>query len=35
MSNVEINELPPLKVNVPSFLVKTYEILEVKFIKSK
>ncbi|CAD8145205.1 unnamed protein product [Paramecium pentaurelia] len=28
MSNQDINELPPLKVNVPSFLMKTYEILE-------
>ncbi|CAD8064498.1 unnamed protein product [Paramecium sonneborni] len=28
MSNQDINELPPLKVNVPSFLLKTYEILE-------
>ncbi|CAD8158555.1 unnamed protein product [Paramecium octaurelia] len=28
MSNQEINELPPLKINVPSFLLKTYEILE-------
>ncbi|CAD8060403.1 unnamed protein product [Paramecium primaurelia] len=28
MSNQDINELPALKVNVPSFLLKTYEILE-------
>ncbi|CAK81809.1 unnamed protein product (macronuclear) [Paramecium tetraurelia] len=28
MSNQDINELPALKVNVPSFLMKTYEILE-------
>ncbi|CAK77279.1 unnamed protein product (macronuclear) [Paramecium tetraurelia] len=28
MSNQDINELPTLKVNVPSFLLKTYEILE-------
>ncbi|CAK68832.1 unnamed protein product (macronuclear) [Paramecium tetraurelia] len=28
MSNQDINDLPALKVNVPSFLMKTYEILE-------
>ncbi|CAD8076191.1 unnamed protein product [Paramecium sonneborni] len=28
MSNQDINELPQIKVNVPSFLLKTYEILE-------
>ncbi|CAD8166205.1 unnamed protein product [Paramecium octaurelia] len=28
MSNQDLNELPALKVNVPSFLMKTYEILE-------
>ncbi|KAM3141493.1 hypothetical protein pb186bvf_006357 [Paramecium bursaria] len=30
MSNQDLSELPALKVNVPSFLVKTYEILENK-----
>lgn len=32
MSNLDFNDLPPLKVNIASFLLKTYEILEVSKI---
>lgn len=31
MSNQDLNLFPHLKINVPSFLLKTYEILEVYF----
>lgn len=30
MSNQDLNIFPHLKINVPSFLLKTYEILEVQ-----
>lgn len=31
MSNQDLDGLPAIKINVPSFLIKTYEILEVLY----